>query len=153
MGGVETRTDLAADVTRVIGRFRRHLRRSAGTGYAAGRLSESHAELLRLVTYRPGLSVSAAAHELGLQPNTASTMVSRLVSEGLLERHNDAIDRRVGRLRLTESAQHVMDASAAARRAVVSELLEQLDEGQLGVLAKGLEVLEEMTRMLQERST
>ncbi|GFG62730.1 MarR family transcriptional regulator [Mycobacterium kubicae] len=152
MGEVDTRTDLAADVMRTIGRFRRQLRRSAGTGYAPGRLSESHAELLRLVTYRPGVSVSAAANELGLMPNTASTLVSRLVSEGLLERHNDAADRRVSRLRLTPSAQHVMDASAANRRAVVSELLEQLDDGQVGVLAKGLEVLEEMTRMLQERS-
>lgn len=144
--------DIAADVPRILGRFRRQLRRAAGTGYAPARLSESQAELLRLVARRPGISVSLAAAELGLVPNTASTLVSKLVSEGLLMRDVDATDRRVCRLRLTESAQHVMDASVAARRALLSDLLGQLDDEQIGVLAQGLEVLEEMTRMLQERS-
>jgi hypothetical protein len=46
-----------------------------------------------------------------------------------------------------------MDATAAARRAVLTELLDELDDHQIGVLAKGLEVLEEMTKKLQERST
>ncbi len=148
-------TDLAVDVPRILGRFRRQLRRSAGTGYSSGRLSESQAELLRLVARRPGVSVSLAAAELGLVPNTASTLVSKLVSEGLLDRTVDSADRRVSRLRLTESAQEVMDASAAARRALLTDLLDELDQlgqGQVEALAKGLEVLEGMTGMLQEKS-
>jgi hypothetical protein len=59
----------------------------------------------------------------------------------------------VSRLRLTDSAQHVMDATAATRRAVLTDLLNELDDQQIGVLAKGLEVLEEMTKKLQERYT
>lgn len=145
--------NIATDVPRILGRFRRQLRRSAGTGYAPGQLSESQAELLRLVSRRPGISVRLAATELGLVPNTASTLVSKLVCEGLLEREVDAADRRVCRLRLTDSAQHVMDASAAARRELLSDLLDELDDAQVRVLAQGLEVLEEMTRMLQERCT
>lgn len=144
-------TQLAAAVPRVLGRFRRQLRRSAGTGYSPGKLSESQAELLRLVSHRPGISVSGAAAELGLVPNTASTLVSKLVCDGFLRREVDAADRRVCRLRLTDSAQHAMDASAAARRAVLSELLAKLDDEQVRVLGQGLEVLEEMTRMLRER--
>jgi DNA-binding MarR family transcriptional regulator len=150
---VTTQTDLAADVPRILGRFRRQLRRAAGTGYPSGRVSESQAELLRLVSRRPGVSVSVAAAELGLVANTASTLVSKLSSAGLLERTADPADRRVSRLRLTDSAQHVMDATAATRRAVLTDLLNELDDQQIGVLAKGLEVLEEMTKKLQERYT
>lgn len=97
--------------------------------------------------------MSVAAAELGLVPNTASTLVSKLSCAGLLERTADTADRRVSRLRLTESAQQVMDATAATRRVVLHDLLDELDDHQIGVLAKGLEVLEEMTRKLQERCT
>jgi DNA-binding MarR family transcriptional regulator len=150
---VDTHTDLAADLASIIGRFRRQLRRSAGTAYESRQLPESQAELLRLVARRPGISVSVAAAELGLVPNTASTLVSRLVSDGLLARNIDSADRRVGRLWLTEPAQQGMDASATARRARLSELLDELDDGQIAALAGGLEVLQTMTRMLQERTT
>lgn len=153
MDGVNSPADLAAELPRTVGRFRRQLRRATGTGYAPGQLSESQAELLRLVSRRPGVSVSVAAAELGLVPNTASTLVSKLCCAGLLERTADTADRRVSRLRLTESAQHVMDATAATRRAVLIDLLDELDDHQIGVLAKGLEVLDGITRKLQERYT
>ncbi|OBK14189.1 MarR family transcriptional regulator [Mycobacterium asiaticum] len=148
---VRVTSDLAADLPRILGRFRRQLRRAAGPGYASGQLSESQAELLRLVSHRPGVSVSVAAAELGLVPNTASTLVSKLSCAGLLERTADPTDRRISRLRLTESAQRVMDVSAAARRAVLIDLLDELDDHQIGVLAKGLEVLAGMTKKLQEQ--
>jgi len=76
--------------------------------------------------------------------------VSRLSADGLLVRTVDPDDRRVGRLRLTESAQVVADESRAARRAALTSVLERLDDTQLDSLTKGLEVVSEMTRMLQE---
>jgi DNA-binding MarR family transcriptional regulator len=109
--------------------------------------------LLRLVGRQPGISVRQAAAELGLAANTASTLVSRLSAEGLLIRAVDPDDRRVGRLRLTESAQTVADESRAARRAALVAVLERLDDTQLDHLTKGLEVVSEMTRMLQEDPT
>ncbi len=148
---METRTDLVTDVFRVVGRFRRQLRRSAGRGFDSSQLTESQSELLWLVGRQPGISVSAAAAELGLKPNTASTLVSKLVSEGLLVRTAGDADRRVGQLRLAGPAQHVVDASRAARRAVLAETLGELDQDQIDSLTKGLEVLEAMTRILQEQ--
>jgi len=148
---VELRTDVVTDVFRVIGRFRRQLRRSAGRGFDSARLTESKSELLWLVGRQPGISVSAAAAELGLKPNTTSTLVSKLVSGGLLVRSVADTDRRVGQLRLTEPAQHVVDTSRAARRAVLAKALRELDKDQIDSLTKGLEVLETMTRILQER--
>jgi DNA-binding MarR family transcriptional regulator len=150
---VQVDTNLVADVFRVVGRFRRQLRRSAGRGFDSARLTESQSELLWLVGRQPGISVSAAAAELALVPNTASTLVSKLVSSGLLTRSIGTTDRRVGELALTEPAQQIVDASRAARRAVLSEVLGELDDDQIESLAKGLEVLDTMTRLLQERSS
>jgi DNA-binding MarR family transcriptional regulator len=151
MQTMKARPDLITEVFGVVGRFRRQLRRSAPRGLESARLTESQAELLWLVGRRPGISVSEAAAELGLAANTASTLVSKLVSNGLLIRAVDATDRRVGRLRLAEPTQQVVDASRAARRALLSEILGELDDDQIESLAKGLEVLDTMTRKLKER--
>jgi DNA-binding MarR family transcriptional regulator len=150
---VQVRTDLAADVFRVVGRFRRQLRRSVGRAFDSARLTESQSELLWLVGRKPGISVSAAAAELGLVPNSASTLVSKLVSRGLLTRSVGASDRRVGELALAGPTQQIVDASRAARRALLSGVLDELDDDQIESLAKGLEVLDTMTRLLQERRT
>jgi DNA-binding MarR family transcriptional regulator len=148
---VDTRTDVIAELFSVVGRFRRQLRRSTGGGFDAAGLTQSQGEMLRLVGRQPGISVRQAATELGLVPNTASTLVSKLAADGLLVRSVDADDRRVGRLRLTEAAQRIADESRAARRAALSTVLDDLDPGQLDSLERGLEVLAEMTRMLHER--
>jgi DNA-binding MarR family transcriptional regulator len=148
---VKSRTDPVTEVFRVVGRFRRQLRRSAGRGFDSTRLSESQSELLWLVGRQPGISVSAAAAELGLVPNTASTLVSKLVANGLLIRTAGETDRRVGQLRLAAPAQQIVDASRAARRALLSEALGELDDDQIEALTRGLEVLDTMTRLLQER--
>ena len=151
MGVVETRTELVPEVFAVVGRFRRQLRRSAGRGFDATGLTEAQAELLRLVGRRPDISVTQAAAELGLAPNTASTLVSKLASDGLITRAVDSDDRRVGRLRLTAAAQQIADASRAAGRAALSEVLDELDPDQLHALSRGLAVMAEMTSKLHER--
>ena len=148
---MKSRTDVAGELFGVVGRFRRQLRRSAGRGFDASRLSESQSELLWLVGRRPGISVSTAAAELGLVPNTASTLVTKLVSGGLLLRTAGDTDRRVCQLRLAEPAQQIVDSSRATRRALLSEVIDELDDDQIESLTKGLEVLDTMTRKLRER--
>jgi DNA-binding MarR family transcriptional regulator len=147
---VETRIDLISELFDVVGRFRRQLRRSTRHGFEATGLTQSQAELLRLVGRQPGISVREAATELGLVSNTASTLVSKLAADGLLTRSVDADDRRVGRLRLTEPAQRIADESRAERRATLGAVLDELDAEQVDHLASGLQVLAEMTRKLQE---
>jgi len=85
-------------------------------------------------------------------PNTASTLVSKLVAKGLLIRTVGDTDRRVGQLRLAEPTQQIVDASRAARRALLSDVLGELDLDEIESLTKGLEVLDKMTQLLQERS-
>ena len=150
MADVDTTVDLAGELFDVVGRFRRQLRRSAGRGFDAAGLTQSQAELLRLVGRKPGISVREAAEELGLVPNTASTLVSKLAADGLLIRDADADDRRIGRLRLTQPAQRLADRTRAARRATLAGVLDDLDADQITRLEAGLGVLAEVTRMLQK---
>lgn len=140
--------DLTADLFHTVGRFRRQLRRTAGGSFAG--VTQSQAELLRLVGRQPGISVREAAQELGLAANTASTMVSKLAADELLVRSADPDDRRIGRLRLTAPAQQLADQTRASRRAALDVVLKQLSGEQIDDLTKGLNVLAEMTRMLQE---
>ena len=108
-----------------------------------------------VATRRPpaGISVREAAAELGLVPNTASTLVTKLVAEGLLIRSVDAEDRRIGRLRLTDTRSTHRDESRAARRATFAGVLDDLNPEQIDRLEGGLGVLSEMTRMLQKDMT
>jgi DNA-binding MarR family transcriptional regulator len=149
---VDTRIELAAELFGTVGRFRRALKRTAGPPIGTG-LPESQAELLRLISRQPGISVREAAAELGLAPNTASTLVSRLTADGLLVRTVDPDDRRVGRLQLTDSAQHLADESRAARRAALRTVLDRLDGDQLDTLTSGLAVMAQVTSMLKEDAT
>ena len=146
---VQTRTDLAPELFAVVGRFRRQVRRLSPPAFGA-RLTESQAEFIRLVGRRPDVSVREAATELGLAANTASTLVSKLSADGLLIRTADPDDRRVGRLRLAGPAQRIADESRAARRAALSAVLDRLTPDQIDTLTAGMEVLGEMTRMLDE---
>ncbi|MGD1109561.1 MAG: MarR family transcriptional regulator [Mycobacterium sp.] len=153
MRALTSHPDLVAEVFGVVGRFRRQLRRSAGRGFDSARLTESQSELLWLVGRRPGISVRAAATELGQVPNTTSTLVTKLVGNGLLIRTVDEADRRACQLRLAEPTQQIVDASRAARRVLLSEALEALDNDQIDSLTKGLEVVNTVTRRLQERGS
>jgi len=153
---VTATTDLVSQLFQVVGRFRRTVRRSSGSDPATkldtSRLTESQAELLRLVARQPGISVSSAAAELALASNTASTLVSKLSADGLIVRTADPGDRRVGRLSLTAPAQRLADASRAARRAALSEVLDELDPADLRSLEAGLRVLDTVTQKLQGRT-
>jgi DNA-binding MarR family transcriptional regulator len=148
---VNTLIDPVNELSRVVGRFRRQLRRSAERDLDSARLTESQSELLWLVSRRPGISVSAAAAELGLVANTASTLVSKLVAKGFLIRTADQSDRRVGQLSLAGAAQQLVDTSRAARRELLTDVLNELGDDQIESLTKGLAVLDTMTRRLQER--
>ncbi|WP_006242236.1 MarR family winged helix-turn-helix transcriptional regulator [Mycolicibacterium tusciae] len=152
MQGVVNHSGIAADIFDTLGRFRRHVRRSAGRAFVTG-LPESQADLVRLIGRQPGISVSAAAAELGLVANTASTLVSKLSGDGLVIREVDPTDRRVGRLRLSAEAQRIADNSREARRATLAGILDQLSTDEIDSLADGLAVLNKMIELLSEEQT
>lgn len=149
MQGVASHSETAADIFDTLGRFRRQVRRSAGRAFTTG-LPESQADLVRLIGRQPNISVSAAAAELGLVANTASTLVSKLSGDGLVIREVDQTDRRVGRLRLSTDAQRIADNSRKARRAALAGTLDQLSDDEIDSLTDGLAVLNKMIQLLGE---
>lgn len=142
--------DLASQLLGTVGRLRREVRRTGGVTPIGRGLPESQAELLRLVGRRPGISVREAASELGLAANTASTLVSKSATDGLLLRDVDPADRRVGRLQLAPDAQRLADESRAAKRRALHAALDRLDATRRDDLRRGLDAMSELTRLLAE---
>lgn len=132
---------LAEGLLAAIGLLRRHLRRVPGRPWALSSLSASQSELLRLVLRAPGISVAEAAAELGLVPNTVSTLVGQLTEQGLLQRVPDPRDRRVARLTLTNLAQRQIDAWRDRRAALITQVLDGLAPADLEALRGALPAL------------
>jgi DNA-binding MarR family transcriptional regulator len=135
-----------------VGAVRRLLRRLAGpfATTAPFEVSTSQREVLLVVGKRKGRSVAEIADELGLAPNSVSTIVTQLVAAGLLVRETDSQDRRVGRLTLTAPAQDALDAARARRRGVLHEALDRLTPRQLADLAAGADALGALAEELRD---
>ena len=131
-----------------LGAVRRTLRRVAGSAVSDDALTAAEREVVLLVGRRPGRPVSEVAQELGLAPNTVSTIVSRLVTRGLVVRATDPDDRRVGRLSLTPAAQESADAARARRRQVLAAALDALDPAQVEQLRVGVAALAALAEQL-----
>jgi DNA-binding MarR family transcriptional regulator len=123
-----------------VGTLRRLLRRLAGTGFGEA-VSTSQREVLLAVARRPGSAVTDVARELGLAPNSVSTMVTQLVAADLLVRETDAADRRVGRLSLTPDAAAETAATRGRRHGLLQKALNGLTPRQIADLAAGIDAL------------
>ena len=132
-----------------LGAVRRTLRRVGGSAFEDDALTAAQREVVLLVGRRPGRPVSEVARELGLAPNTVSTIVSRLVALGLVVRTTDPDDRRVGRLSLGAAAQARADAARRARRAVLTRALEGLDPVQVEQVRAGVDALAALVAQLE----
>ena len=146
-----THGDLISGVFSALGRFRRQVRRLAGRSFDESNLNASQSELLRLVGRNPGMSVRDAAGELGLAPNSVSTLVTSLVGADLMVRQQDPEDRRIGRLTLTDAAQQVADDSRYRRHELLSAALDELSAGERAELEKGMRVIAKLTQILHAR--
>jgi DNA-binding MarR family transcriptional regulator len=136
-------------VVATFGRFRRQLGRLAGRSFDRPGISESQAEFLRLVGRNPGISVKAAADELGLAANSVSTLVTAMVRSGLLVRRPEPADRRATRLSLPPQAQRMLDETRRRRHVLVDAALTEITPQEHGDLARGLAVISRLTEILQ----
>jgi DNA-binding MarR family transcriptional regulator len=138
-----------------VGALRRLLRRATGPMPNGDTLSTSQREVLAVVGRRPGSPVADIAQELGLAPNSVSTIVTQLVGTGMVVRETDRHDRRVGRLTLTPRAQERVSRLRERRRGVLHEALDRLTAEQIADLAAGIDALGALTEELRalERSS
>jgi len=93
-----------------------------------------------------GMSVAELAHRLAIHQSTASNMVEKLETSGLVDRSRDPDDRRVVQLRLTSLGRRTIKRAPAPQRGVLQEALMQLPMRDLIRLRDGFELLLENMR-------
>lgn len=82
--------------------------------------------VLVLIANRGPQNLGAVAVELGVHPSNATRTCDRLVQAGLIERGEDAQDRRLSRLVLSAKGRRLVDQVMSHRREAVAAVLEHL---------------------------
>src|SRR5215469_4882039 len=72
-------------------------------------LTRPHAGILRLIGLTPGLSQQALARRLAIMPSQLVALLDELQERDLIERRQDATDRRTYALHLTRSGRDVAE--------------------------------------------
>ncbi|MDF6044064.1 MarR family transcriptional regulator [Streptomyces sp. JH14] len=142
--------DPPEELAGLLPRIQRLARRRLWNGLPAPRLRGAHAELLRLVADEPGIRVSAAAHDLCLAANSVSTLVNRLVAEGLLRRETDPGDGRAALLHPTPAGAERLREWRARRDALFREHVARLDAEDRAALTAALPPLRRLAESLRE---
>ena len=143
------RTALGVELADAVFGFKRTAHRVVRQTFSSDNpLPPSEAELLALVGRSKGTGVSEAAHALQLAPNTVSTLVSRLVEAGLLERRPDPTDGRVARLQLTSAGAARVRRWRSHRATILARALDTLDDRERDALAAALDPLRHLIESL-----
>ncbi len=88
---------------------------------------------------REGVKQSELADSLDLAPITLARLIDKLTAAGLVERRDDANDRRANRLYLTEKAGPTLEQLGALGESVMGRALRGLEPKMLATLKQGLD--------------
>ena len=88
-----------------------------------------------------GVKQAELADHLDLAPITLARLIDKLTTAGLVERRDDAQDRRANRLFLTEKAGPALEKLGALGEDVMSRALAGVDPQALSNLRRGLETI------------
>lgn len=147
-GGWARRSE-RVDLGQTIARLRRALRRAVARRMEIQTLPDAQVELVQVVDATPGIRVNDAATRLGVAGNTVSTLVSRLVHAGILERTTDPSDGRVSCLTLTAAGQSRVTGWRTHRAAIIEEALSKLDVADGAAIEAALPALWRLSRLLE----
>lgn len=104
-------------------------------------LTMPQARVLFTLTEHGEQQAGELAEHLGVAPPTITGITDRLVRQSLIERKEDARDRRVVLLGLTEEGRRLTSEIAETSRAFLRRVFEQMPEGRLIDLVSALEEL------------
>ena len=140
----------AAELLAALGAVTRVARRAVRGSAHAEPLPPARSELLRLTARRPGISVAEAAQELGLAPNSVSTMVSKLAEDGLLSRGRDAADGRSVRLTVTPAGAARIGQWRDIRAELAGRALERLGPADQAAIRTAVPALARLAEQMEE---
>jgi DNA-binding MarR family transcriptional regulator len=141
--------DEAADLLAAVSSLRRATRRAARRSWQTEPLPPAQSELLRLAAAMPGLTVAQAAQELRLAPNTVSTLIGKLVEQGLLKRIPSTSDGRSVLLEATPKARSRMAEWRDLRADLAGRALAGLTRQERASLAAAIPALRHLTERME----
>lgn len=133
-------TELAARLRLAMARLVRRARQEATTT----EITQSMLSALAVVTTlgSPTLGELAAAERV--TPPTITKIVARLEDAGLVVRDQDADDRRISRVRLTDEGRRFVDRTRSRASAYMARRLKTLSDQEREVLAAAVPILERL---------
>ncbi|MFT3996496.1 MAG: MarR family winged helix-turn-helix transcriptional regulator [Asticcacaulis sp.] len=94
----------------------------------------AHHDILANIYRFEGLTQNALAERLLVGRSNLSMLLPELEKRGLIERYGDQADRRVRRLRLTETGRSLTEATLAVQARVVEEMMTILSDEECNAL-------------------
>ena len=125
-----------------IARLRRALRRGARVADPANTLAVAQLELLGALAEHPGVRPGQLARQLNMRPNTVTTIVNALATQGMVARVAAADDRRAVELSVTEAGRKAVLSWQATNAAVLNLALSTLPANQQRALAAAVPALD-----------
>ena len=99
-----------------------------------GLSTQKHAVMMALKYIEGPVTISELAHWLDRKQNGISTLVERMVKDGLISRKRDLPDRRAVRLVMTKKGKDLMEQSTFSGWKLVQEILSGLSDEELRTL-------------------
>ena len=152
VGSSDAFVELGAAVGETLAAIRRTSRRAVRERLNEDPLPMAEVEVLVAVADTPGIRVADTARLLGLASNTVSTLVTRLVDAGLIERRVDPSDRRVAALHLTKAGRVRLKAWRTERARMMAEALAELSPADVERITASIEPLRHLSDTLHERA-
>lgn len=138
----------ARELTDVVARLRRALRRSIRSDYPWEERPMAQMEVLQTLRDTGAIRLGDLADRLNLAQSTVSALVGRLLNDGLVTRGIDANDRRAAVLELTSAGQTSVAEWDDAHQQRLARALESLSQAQRRRIGSALSALAELVQAL-----
>jgi DNA-binding MarR family transcriptional regulator len=105
--------------------------------------------ILRILERRGPLPVSAIGKQLFIAKQNMTTLVDRLMNDGLVERKNDAADRRIINILITKKGVEFLKESMLGLEKIVRENLSKLNDEDIESLHSAFRVIRPVVHKLE----
>jgi DNA-binding MarR family transcriptional regulator len=112
-------------------------------------MSMTQLSTLMHLHHQGACGVSDIGSHLGVTSAAASQMIDRLVQQGLLERSEDPLDRRVKQIRVTAKGRQLIEAGIKARRSWMEDLTTALTPEEQARITQALVLLTQAAGRLE----
>lgn len=144
---MQSREELVERLAERMTRIQRHLRARRASAWLEQDLTMQQAKTLFFLADGPR-RMSRIARRFGVETPSATTMIDRLVTKGLVERGRDPSDRRAVICSLTTAGMETVERFWSLRSARFEELAGELSVEELSEVVSALEIMVDAIRKL-----